>query len=65
MALGENANAAATAEGINAEIEKITDIIASYGIMSTPGLVVDEKVLSSGHVLKPAEIAALLREAAV
>ena len=32
--------------GIQAEIEKVTDYgdIASYGVMSTPALVVDEKV---------------------
>ena len=65
VALAQNANAAATAEGINAKIEKITDIIAiaNYGIMSTPGLVIDEKVVSSGRVLSPSEIGVLLKEA--
>jgi hypothetical protein len=63
--LAENAKAAAQSEGITAEIEKVTDIIAiaSYGIMSTPGLVVDEKVVSSGRVLSVAQIAPLLKEA--
>lgn len=35
-----------------ADVEKVEDIptIASYGIMRTPGLVVDEKVVSAGYV---------------
>ena len=37
---------------IDAEIEKVTDYkdIASYGIMSTPGLIVNGKILSSGKL---------------
>jgi len=37
---------------IEAEIEKITDInkFAELGIMMTPGLLVDDKVLSSGKI---------------
>ncbi|PID53228.1 MAG: redox-active disulfide protein 2 [Micrococcales bacterium] len=48
--------------GLEATVEKVTEYpdIASYGIMSTPGLVVDEKVLVSGRVPKREEIAALL-----
>ena len=58
LALGDNALAAAHAAGIDAQIEKVTDIvaIASYGIMSTPGLVVDETVVSSGRVLTEEEV---------
>ena len=58
LALGDNALAAAQAAGIDAQIEKVTDIvaIASYGIMSTPGLVVDETVVSSGRVLTEEEV---------
>lgn len=42
----------------------VTDFaeIAKYGVMSTPGLVVDGKVVSCGRVLKPEEIAALLEK---
>lgn len=49
--------------GVNAEIEHVTDFsqIAAYGVMSTPALVVDEKVVSYGKVLKPDEIVALLK----
>jgi small redox-active disulfide protein 2 len=63
LALAENAKVAAQTEGIDAKIEKVTDVIAiaSYGIMSTPGLVIDEKVVSSGRVLNASEISALLK----
>lgn len=62
VALADNARAAAAATGITAEIVKITDYadIAAYGVMSTPGLVIDGKVVSTGKVLTPEEIAALL-----
>ena len=65
VTLAENATAAAHAEGIDSAIEKVTDIIAiaSYGIMSTPGLVIDEKVVSSGRVLNVSEISTLLKGA--
>ena len=41
-----------TENKLEANIEKVTDIkeIASYGIMSTPGLVVNGKILSSGKL---------------
>ena len=41
-----------TENGIEAEIEKITEYkeIMSYGIMSTPGLVVNGKVIHSGKI---------------
>lgn len=62
LALEANVNAALTATDISAHVEKVTDIIdiARYGIMSTPGLVIDEKVVSSGRVLTAAEISALI-----
>ena len=62
VALADNAKAAAAAAGKPAEIVKVTDFaeIAAYGVMSTPGLVVDEKVVSAGRVLSPEEIARLL-----
>lgn len=65
VALAKNAKVAAQTEGIDAKIEKVTDVvaIASYGIMSTPGLVIDEKVVSSGRVLSAPEISPLLKEA--
>jgi small redox-active disulfide protein 2 len=41
-----------TENNLEADIEKVTDIkeIVSYGILSTPGLVVNGKVLSSGKL---------------
>ena len=45
-------------KGINAEIEYITDMakIMEYGIMSTPALMVENKVVSMGRVLKAKEV---------
>jgi len=53
---------AVTSLGINATIEKVTDYgaIAGYGVMSTPGLVVDERVVLSGRVPTAAKIRELL-----
>ena len=51
--------------GITATIEKIEDYptIASYGVMSTPALVIDEKVVTSGRVPTPAHLRELLTAA--
>ena len=48
--------------GIDATIEKVEDYptIVGYGVMSTPALVVDEKVVVSGRVPSPAQIRDLL-----
>lgn len=48
--------------GVQASIEKVTAYpdIAAYGVMSTPGLVVDEDVLVYGRVPRRDEIAQLL-----
>ena len=48
--------------GLDATVEKVTDYadIASYGIMRTPGLVVDDEVVVSGRVPKSSEIEQLL-----
>lgn len=62
VSLKENTEAALKEAGIEAEIIKVTDFkdIMAYGIMSTPGLVIDEKVVSYGKVLKPKEIVKIL-----
>ncbi len=51
-------------KGIDAEIEYITDMskIMEFGIMSTPALMVDNKVVSMGRVLKAKDIAKMLQE---
>jgi len=45
------------------EIAHVMDFaeIAKYGVMRTPALVLDEKVLSSGKVLNVSELVELLR----
>jgi small redox-active disulfide protein 2 len=49
---------------IHETIEHVTDFsqIASYGVMTTPALVMDNKVLSYGRVLKTDEIKALIEK---
>lgn len=51
--------------GAHADVEKVTDYaaIAGYGVMTTPGLVVDGKVLVSGRVPSSDEIRELLASA--
>jgi small redox-active disulfide protein 2 len=49
---------------VAADVEKITDIkkIMAYGILSTPGLVINGKVKSSGRIPRPEEIKAWVQE---
>jgi len=56
--LEANAQEAVQSLGIEAVIEKVQDVqgIMSYGVMSTPALVIDEVVKSSGKVLSVKEI---------
>ena len=58
-----NTKEAIAKAGIEAEVEYITDfaVIGAYGIMSTPALIVDEKIVSMGRVLKSSEIESLLK----
>jgi len=43
---------------VEAEIIKVTDYneISAYNILSTPGLVINEKIVSSGRIPTPAEV---------
>lgn len=63
-ALYENAKAAVAAMGLSVEVEYITDMekVMGYGVMSMPAVVVNEKVVSMGKVLKAADVEALLRK---
>jgi small redox-active disulfide protein 2 len=49
--------------GINASVTKITDLkkIMAYGVMSMPGLVIDEKVVCSGYIPKKNELDKFLK----
>ncbi|MGD0321013.1 MAG: thioredoxin family protein [Acidimicrobiales bacterium] len=54
---------AASDAGLELEVEKVTEIpaIMAYGVMSTPGLVVNDEVKVSGRVPSKAEIAGWLQ----
>lgn len=58
----ENTQEALKTMGIKIEVEYVTDIqeITKYGVMSMPALVVNEKVVSMGKVLKVIEVENLL-----
>ncbi|MGD0122932.1 MAG: thioredoxin family protein [Candidatus Limnocylindrales bacterium] len=62
--LAANAKEAAAMAGVDVEIVKVTDYgqIAAYGIMSTPGLVIDGKVVSYGRIPSAGDIALWLSE---
>ncbi|WP_310440108.1 thioredoxin family protein [Sulfuricurvum sp.] len=62
-ALEESTKQAVALSGMFAQIEKIEDImkIMEYGVMSTPGLVIDGKVVSTGKLLSVAEIVDLIK----
>ena len=60
----ENAKAAVKAMGLDVEVEYITDMekVMAYGVMSMPAIVVNEKVVSMGKVLKAADVEKLLHK---
>ncbi|MDD2556692.1 MAG: thioredoxin family protein [Desulfuromonas sp.] len=60
--LAANAKKAADNLGLNYEMEKVTELnqIMEFGVMSTPALAVDGKVLVVGKVPNPAELEKLL-----
>lgn len=62
-ALEENARKAVEELGIEAKIEKITDIkeISKYKVMITPALVINGEVKASGKVLSSEEIKNFLK----
>ena len=49
---------------VAADVQKVKDIkeISSYGVFSTPALIINEKVKSSGRIPAVAEIKEWLRE---
>jgi len=64
MRLEKNTREAVAMAGIEAEITKVTDYaeIMAYGIISTPGLVIDGKVVSYGRVPSANDIVTWLSE---
>ncbi len=62
LQLAENTEKAASELGLDYEIEKVTDInqIMSFGVMMTPALAVDGKVLVSGKLPSVEEVKELL-----
>lgn len=62
VTLKENTEIALKETGMEAEIIKVMDFkdIMAYGVMTTPALVINEKVVSFGKVLKPKEIIKIL-----
>lgn len=63
--LADNVQEAVAKLGVECEVEKVTDInrIVGFGVLMTPALVVDGKVVSSGKVLSPDEVEAVLKSA--
>lgn len=61
--LEKNTRQALEELNIEAQIEKITDMkeILAYGLMQTPGLVIDEKVKLAGKVGSVKEIKNILK----
>ena len=54
----ENTKQAVKNIGLDIEVEYITDMqkVMEYGVMSMPALVINDKVMSMGKILKPSEI---------
>ena len=62
--LERNAREAVVMAGVEAEVVHVTDRaeIVAHGILSTPGLVIDGKVVSAGRIPSVGDIAAWLSE---
>lgn len=61
--LTANAEKAVAELGVQATVEKVEDVreIVKLGVMTTPALVIDGKVKSTGKVLSPQDVKLLLR----
>ncbi len=53
--------------GIEATIKEVTDVkdIMSYGVMQTPGIVIDEKLIGSGGVPSKQQMQQIIQSAMV
>jgi small redox-active disulfide protein 2 len=63
--LFENAKAAVQELGIDAEVEKVDDVaeMVMRGIMASPALPVNEKLVLAGHIATPRRLGELISEA--
>jgi small redox-active disulfide protein 2 len=63
--LEEIARKAASDMNVTAEFTKVTDYndILAYDVLSTPGLVINGKLVSSGRIPSPASVAAWIADA--
>lgn len=63
--LEANARTAAAQLGVEASFELVDDSAEyfRYHLLATPGLVINEKLVSGGRVLSPAQIVTLLTDA--
>jgi len=63
--LENNVRAAVDELGVKAEVTKVSDIseIAARGVLMTPGLCIDGKVVASGHLLSVNQVKKLLEKA--
>ena len=60
----ENAKEAVKNMGLDIQVEYITDMqkVMEYGVMSMPAIIVNEKVVSTGKVLKASEVEKLFHK---
>jgi small redox-active disulfide protein 2 len=54
----DNVKEAIAETGINADVEHVNDVlkIAEYGVLQTPGVVIDGKIKSAGRIPEKEEI---------
>ncbi len=60
----ENTKIAVKEMGLDVEVENIGDVmeIAKYGVMTTPALVIDGRVVSYGKLLKPKDVIKIIEK---
>ena len=61
--LTENAEIAGKKSGVEFKVEKVTDInkIVSFGVMLTPAIAIDGKVVANGTILSVDQIIEILK----